>query len=121
MTCKCHLDESTNGRYDMILGRDLLNALGLDLKFSDCVILGGYGPYKECFVPMVDVINYDFNIITAKTVKPEESFINSYADECFKSKSAITTTRRMRMTLDAKYETADLNNSMNEQCQPLNT
>ena len=39
VTWKCHVDESTNGRYDMILGRDLLTALGLDLKFSENVIL----------------------------------------------------------------------------------
>ena len=40
VTWKCHMDESTNGRYDMILGRDLLTALGLDLKFSENVLIG---------------------------------------------------------------------------------
>ena len=30
----CHVDDSANGRYDMILGRDLLTELGLNLKFS---------------------------------------------------------------------------------------
>ena len=34
VTWKCYLDKSTNGRYDMILGRDLLTASGLDLKIS---------------------------------------------------------------------------------------
>ena len=38
MTWKFHIDESTNGRYDMTLGRDLLTALGLDLKCSEHVI-----------------------------------------------------------------------------------
>ena len=33
VTWKCHVDESTNGRYNMILGRDLLTALVMDLKF----------------------------------------------------------------------------------------
>ena len=33
VTWKCHMDDSTKGRYDMILGRHLLTALGLDLKF----------------------------------------------------------------------------------------
>ena len=42
---KCHVDDSTNCRYDMIQGRDLLTTLGLDLKFSDNVISGGKGPY----------------------------------------------------------------------------
>ena len=37
------MDESTNGRYDMILGRDLLAKLVLDLKFSENIIVGGKG------------------------------------------------------------------------------
>ena len=42
---KCHVDESTNSGYDMILGRDLLTSLGLYVKFSDNVIIGVEGPY----------------------------------------------------------------------------
>ena len=38
--CKLHVDESSNGIYDMILSRDLLAALGLNLNFSDNVIIG---------------------------------------------------------------------------------
>ena len=72
MTCKCHIDECNNGRYDTILVRRLVTELGLDLKFSKNVILGGEGPYKGCSEPMVDVNSYDFNIITDKTVKTEE-------------------------------------------------
>ena len=71
VTWKCHIDESTTGRYDMILGRDLLTALGLDLKFSENVIRGVEGPHKGCSAPMFDVKTYDFNIVTSKTVKPE--------------------------------------------------
>ena len=44
VTWKCYVDESTKSIYDMILGRDLLTTLGLDLKFSDNVIIGGEGP-----------------------------------------------------------------------------
>ena len=40
VTWKCHVDESTNGRYDMILGRDLLTTLRPDLKFSENTIIG---------------------------------------------------------------------------------
>ena len=65
----------------MILGRYLPTALGLDLKFSENVIIGGEGPYKGYSTPMVDVSNYDFKSITDKTDKLEESFINSYVDE----------------------------------------
>ena len=45
VTWKCHVDESTNVRYDMILGRDLLTALGLNLKFYDNIIIGRKVPY----------------------------------------------------------------------------
>ena len=55
----------------MILGRDLLTTLVLDLKFYKNVIYGGEGPYKGCSASMVDVKNYDFNILTAKKVRPE--------------------------------------------------
>ena len=54
---KCHVDESTNGRYDMILGRELLTALRLDLKFDEKVIIGAERPYEGFLSPMVDVIN----------------------------------------------------------------
>ena len=37
---KFHVNKSTSNRYDMILGRNLVTALGLDLKFSDNVIIG---------------------------------------------------------------------------------
>ena len=46
VTWKCHVDESDEGRYDMTLGRDLIITLGVDLKFSENVIIGGDGPYK---------------------------------------------------------------------------
>ena len=45
ITSKCHVDKYTNGRYNMILGRDLLTALVLDIKFSYNVIIGVEGPY----------------------------------------------------------------------------
>ena len=54
---KCHVDKSTNGRYDMILGRDLITALVLYLKFSDNFILGGEGSYEGFSAPIVDVNN----------------------------------------------------------------
>ena len=93
--CKCHVDESNNGKSDIILGRDLLTALGLDLKFSENVIIGGKGTCEGCSVPMVDVSNCDFNIIMDKIVKLEESFINSYVRKCLRSESAISATCRM--------------------------
>ena len=68
VTCKCHVEKSTNSRYDMILGRDLLTAMGLDLNLSKNVIIGGEGPhkgliggegpYKGCSSRMVYLRNY---------------------------------------------------------------
>ena len=44
VTWKFQVVESTNSRYNMILGRYLLTALGLDLKFYKNVIIGGEVP-----------------------------------------------------------------------------
>ena len=80
----------------MRLGRDLLTALVLDLKFSDNVIICGGGTYKGCSSPMVGVINHDFKYITDKTVKLEELFVNSYVDKLLESNSPISSTHRIR-------------------------
>ena len=80
----------------MILGRDILTALGLDLKFSENIIIGCGGPHEGCSAPMIDLSNQHFTYITDKTVKLEESFINSYFEECLKSESKIVSTLRMR-------------------------
>ena len=45
---KFHVDNQTNSRYDIILDRDLITALVLDLKFSDNIIIGFDGPYEGC-------------------------------------------------------------------------
>ena len=79
---KCHVNSSMNIIYDMILGRDLLTALGLDLKFSEDIIMGGDGTYEGCSTPMIDVSNYDFKPLIEKIVEPEKSFINLYVEKC---------------------------------------
>ena len=66
LTWKCHIDDSTNSRYDTILGRHLITLLVLDIEFSENFIIDGEGTYKGCSTPMVDVSNYEFNIITVK-------------------------------------------------------
>ena len=40
VTYKCHVYDSAKGRYNMIMGRDLLTTLGLDPKFSDFIVVG---------------------------------------------------------------------------------
>ena len=52
------MDEYSNGRYEMILGRGLLTSLGMDLKFSDNLVIGSNVQYEGCSAPMVDVSNY---------------------------------------------------------------
>ena len=104
VTWKCHVDESTNRRYDIIIGRDLLTTLGLDLKFSKNIIIGVEIPYKGCLSPMVDLRNYAFTHITDKTVKLEEPFINSYVNECLEYDSAISLTSQVRIILYNKYK-----------------
>ena len=69
VTWKFRVDNSTNGRYNMILGTDLLTALGIDIKLSNIIIIGGEGPYGGCSAPMSDISNYDFGSITDKTDK----------------------------------------------------
>ena len=44
----------------MILGRDIITTLVLDIKFSDNVVIGVEGPYGGFLAPLVDVSNYGF-------------------------------------------------------------
>ena len=86
---------SDKGSYNIILGRNLLTTLGLDLKSFDSGIVGGDGPHEGCLAPMFDISNYDYKTLTDKIVKPEESFLYSYVNECFESENMISPTRRM--------------------------
>ena len=58
LTWKCHVDDSAKGRYNMILGRDLLTELLLNLKLSARVIEAYDGPFKGSTTPMVYLITY---------------------------------------------------------------
>ena len=81
----------------MLLGRDVLIALGLYLKFSENIILEDDGQFKGCSARMVDVSTYDFKTLTDNKVKPEESFINRYVGEYLDSDGTISSTRRIRI------------------------
>ena len=71
MSWKFEKDRSTNSRWNITLGRYLLTALGLDLKVSEKIILGGDGSFKGWSAPMVDVSTYDFKTLTDNKVKLE--------------------------------------------------
>ena len=45
--------------------------------------------------------------------------MNAYADEVYESKQVFTSTKRLLVILDEKYENADLNKVMKNQCQHL--
>ena len=111
--------ESTNGIYNMTAGRDLLTALGLELKFSENIIFGGKGLYEGCPKPMVNIGNYDFVIVTDKTVKLQGSFINWYIGKCLESNSVISSMHQMRRILDSKHNKASLNKVMAKKCQHI--
>ena len=67
---KCHVDNKTNSRYDMILGRGLLTSLGMYIQFSENLVIDGEGPYEGCSAPMADLISYYFKLLTGSVVKP---------------------------------------------------
>ena len=60
ITLNYHVDDSAKGRYDMILGRDILTTLGFNLEFSDPVIESDNGTFKGLTAPMFDLVTYEF-------------------------------------------------------------
>ena len=81
---KCYVDNSTNGRLDMIQGRDLLTALVMDIKYYENIVIYGEVPYEGCSSPMVDVSNYDFKPLTKNRFNRKNPFLthgsNNYSD-----------------------------------------
>ena len=71
MTWKCHVDESAKGRYDMILGRDILTELVSNLKFSGQVIEADDRPFKGSTTPMVYFGKYVFKYLNTGKFIPE--------------------------------------------------
>ena len=62
----------------MILGRDILTELGLNLKFSEHVIEADDGPFNGSTMPMVDLGTYIFKDLNTGKFTPEELFTNAY-------------------------------------------
>ena len=65
---KFHVDESTQGRHNMIPGIYLLTDSVLDLKFYGWIIVGVKIWYEGCSSPMVDVSNYNYAPLTDKSL-----------------------------------------------------
>ena len=67
MTRKCHLYDSAKGRYEIILGRNILIELGLNLKCTKLVIKEEDGHFLGVTAPMVGLVSYVFkNLNTRK-------------------------------------------------------
>ena len=71
VACKCHLDDSPKGRYDMLLGQDMLTELVLNLEFSEHVIEADYGPFNGYTTPMVYLVKNIFKDLNARKTTPE--------------------------------------------------
>ena len=56
------MNDSAKGRYDIILGRDILTDLGLNFKLYGHVIEAYGGPFKVSTTPIVDMGVYEFKI-----------------------------------------------------------
>ena len=65
------MDDSDKGRYDMILGRAILTALGINLKFYERVIEPDDGPLKGSSAPMVDIGTYGFKHLNTGKLHPK--------------------------------------------------
>ena len=91
----CHVDNTTcESKYDMIIGTDFMQALKIDLKFSDNSIV-----WDDATVPMQNWDLFD-----------DDEFLNTKFEEYYKSSAVQQATSRMTTILDAKYEKADLDN-----------
>ena len=119
MTWKYHVYDSSKGRYDMILGRDILIELILNLKFSEHVIKSGDGPFKGSTTPMVDLGTYRFKDLNPGKITPEEQLTNDYVKELYESEHLCTATKRFLVILYSNCEEAYLHKVMENQCQNL--
>ena len=72
VTWNCHVDDSAKGRYDMILGRYILKALGFNVKLSEHDTKSDYGPLKGSTAPMIDMVTSSFKNLNTGNITPGE-------------------------------------------------
>ena len=66
---------------------------------------------------MVDLGAYEFKDLNTGKIIPEKLFTNYYAEEIHELEQVRTSTEKLCVILDAKYEKADFNNVMKTKCQ----
>jgi len=91
-TCQVNEGKATN--YDMIIGRDLLEELGIDIKFSTGTI--------------------DWDEAKQSMRNPSVTQKEAFLAEDTEGKLSIQASERMKSILDAKYEKADLHTEVNK-------
>ena len=72
---KCHVDDSARGRYDTILGHDLLIELGLNLKLSEHFIKPDDGTFKGLQHPWLIWVHIYLKIQIQGKLHPKNSLL----------------------------------------------
>ena len=80
--------------------------LEFNLKLSEHAIESDYVTFKGSTETTVDLGTYEFKDLNRGKITPEESFINSYIEYIYELEQVRTTTKQLRVILDAKYEKA---------------
>ena len=79
----------------------------------------GYGSFKRFTSPMVDWGTHEFKKLNTGKITTEELFMNDYTEEVYESEHVRTYTKQLCVILDDKYEKADFNKVIENQCQHL--
>ena len=88
----------------MILGRNLLTELGLNLKLSEHAIKYDDRPFKEYTPPMFNLVTYVLKYLNTQKITPEEQFTFANIEEVYDLEHVFTTTKLLRLIVDAKYK-----------------
>ena len=72
VTWNFHVDDSAKVGYDIILGRDILTELWLNIKFSEQVIEEDDGPFNGSTTHVVHLGTYIYKDLNTRKITPEE-------------------------------------------------
>ena len=69
------MDDFAKGRYNIILGRNILELLLLNLKLSEHIIKSDDGPLKVSVAPVVDLGTHEFRNLNRGKITSKESLM----------------------------------------------